>query len=742
MLLVFLAILRALDPLPEGLHATYFSDINWSSEPVLSAIEPQPSTDSLIDTWRARVPDTFSTTWNGSFVALRAGTYSFGTRSDDGSWVYIDEQLVVDNGGGHAARLATGTVRLERGVHAIFIKYFQGGGDLDFELLWAHDSAPLEPVPAWALSSRHVKFSRFVASALLRRALRAAIWLWSLTLLAVGCVPLWRFLRQRFDHLRADPIYVALALLIAGSCALNLTGVWWGLPSLWAGDEIAPPVVLVGLVQRFTGGWFNRYPPFHFYVLSAAFSPWFLVKSLGWIHVSDRTQDAALLLLDRLVSVIAGAGTLIAIYVCGADAFNKRAGLLAAAAFAVFTPFVYYAKTANPEVPYVFWFAVSLVFYMRMARAPAARDVVLFSAAATLAICTKDQAYALYLPAPFVIVYRVWQLNRERGRSHPLLRAVFDARLGVAAVTVAAVVAACYKLPFNLAGFLSHVFDITGPGNQGYQMVESTVGGRLMLLWLTARLDQVSWGWPLCLLGVFGVAVGVTQTETRRAAVCLLLVVVGYYAGFIDVVRYVYDRYLLPICLVQALFAGVALDMWLRGPDRVRRPWRLALVGAAFGYTFLYAATVDVLMIRDSRYTAEQWLRGHLGTHRLVGAMFPIYVLPRLGDFQWEDISTIDDLRAAKPADFILNADYAGAVPAEKPIGQLIAGLQHETLGYRLVFRYRAPAPWPWLPFQDADLVGPRLDTQVYSVLRDINPTIEIYGREPESSGARVETPR
>ena len=43
LLLVFLAILRALDPLPEGLHATYFSDINWSSEPVLSAIEPQPS---------------------------------------------------------------------------------------------------------------------------------------------------------------------------------------------------------------------------------------------------------------------------------------------------------------------------------------------------------------------------------------------------------------------------------------------------------------------------------------------------------------------------------------------------------------------------------------------------------------------------------------------------------------------------------------------------------------------------
>ena len=283
--------------------------------------------------------------------------------------------------------------------------------------------------------------------------------------------------------------------------------------------------------------------------------------------------------------------------------------------------------------------------------------------------------------------------------------------------------AACYKLPFNSAGFLSHVFDITGPGNQGYQMVAPTLGGRLMLLRLAACLDQMSWGWPMCVVSLLGMVAALTQQRTRRSAVCLMLVMVGYYAGFIDVVLYVFDRYLLPICLVQALFAGAAFDWFLGSPGGARQIPRVALVAAIFGYTALYASTVDVLMMRDSRYTAEQWLRARVGPDRLIGTMFPIYVLPRLDGLHAMDIGTIDDLRRQAPVDFVLNADYARAVPADKPLGELISGLQHETLGYRLVFRYRSPAPWPWLPVPHHDLVGPRLETEVHSVLRDINPT-------------------
>ena len=112
--------------------------------------------------------------------------------------------------------------------------------------------------------------------------------------------------------------------------------------------------------------------------------------------------------------------------------------------------------------------------------------------------------------------------------------------------------------------------------------------------------------------------------------------------------------------------------------------------------------------------------------------MFPIVVLPRLEDFRPEDIGTIDELRGRAPAFYVLNADYARAIPPETPGGRLIAGLQHHTVGYTLAFRDRSPAPWAWLPGGHPDLVGPRLEPPL-SFLRDINPTIEVYQRDRRS---------
>ena len=60
----------------------------------------------------------------------------------------------------------------------------------------------------------------------------------------------------------------------------------------------------------------------------------------------------------------------------------------------------------------------------------------------------------------------------------------------------------------------------------------------------------------------------------------------------------------------------------------------------------------------------------------------------------------------------------------------LIAGLQRGTAGYRRVFALRRPAPWAWLPGGHHDLVGARDDAHVSSILRNVNPHIEIFQRE------------
>jgi hypothetical protein len=212
-------------------------------------------------------------------------------------------------------------------------------------------------------------------------------------------------------------------------------------------------------------------------------------------------------------------------------------------------------------------------------------------------------------------------------------------------------------------------------------------------------------------------------------ATWLLVPAVSYYFGFINVVVYNYDRFVLPICFVLAIFAGLALDRFLRWGDSGRN-WRTAAVACVFAYTLLYSGTVDVLMIRDSRYEAERWLAAHVDREDVVASVFGSEYLPVLQDLRQTDIGTIEDLQHKRPAYYVLNIDYARAVAADSPTGELIAGLGNGTLGYRRVLTVRRESPWPWLIGAHPDLTGPRLETRVFSILRNINPTIEIFQRE------------
>ena len=90
---------------------------------------------------------TFSTIWRGQIDLPESGGYTFGTESGDGSWVYIDGQLVVDNGGHHAPRYVENEVSLERGLHDIEVRYFFEQGKPRMELYWTPPGRGREIVP-------------------------------------------------------------------------------------------------------------------------------------------------------------------------------------------------------------------------------------------------------------------------------------------------------------------------------------------------------------------------------------------------------------------------------------------------------------------------------------------------------------------------------------------------------------------------------------------------------------------
>ena len=67
--------------------------------------------------------------------------------SDDGSLLYINDDLIIDNDGNHSFRNVTGSVDLEEGYHSIRLEYYQGNSSGGLVLEWNVDGSFI-PVPA------------------------------------------------------------------------------------------------------------------------------------------------------------------------------------------------------------------------------------------------------------------------------------------------------------------------------------------------------------------------------------------------------------------------------------------------------------------------------------------------------------------------------------------------------------------------------------------------------------------
>lgn len=68
----------------------------------------------------------FAIDYTGRFWVNDPGMYSFSLLSDDGSKLYIDDRLLIDNDGLHLPVEKTGAAELAAGVHSIRVSYFQG----------------------------------------------------------------------------------------------------------------------------------------------------------------------------------------------------------------------------------------------------------------------------------------------------------------------------------------------------------------------------------------------------------------------------------------------------------------------------------------------------------------------------------------------------------------------------------------------------------------------------------------
>jgi PA14 domain len=70
----------------------------------------------------------FAIDYTGKFWIQTPGKYKFVLTSDDGSKLYIDDQVVIDNDGLHSTLAKDASIELTQGIHKIRVSYFQGPG--------------------------------------------------------------------------------------------------------------------------------------------------------------------------------------------------------------------------------------------------------------------------------------------------------------------------------------------------------------------------------------------------------------------------------------------------------------------------------------------------------------------------------------------------------------------------------------------------------------------------------------
>jgi hypothetical protein len=79
------------------------------------------------------------------------GLYTFYLKSNDGSRMYLAEELIIDNDGLHPAVERSRTLALKKGYYPVVVKYFQEGGTNMMVVSWKGPGMDKQEIPASAV---------------------------------------------------------------------------------------------------------------------------------------------------------------------------------------------------------------------------------------------------------------------------------------------------------------------------------------------------------------------------------------------------------------------------------------------------------------------------------------------------------------------------------------------------------------------------------------------------------------
>jgi alpha-L-rhamnosidase len=143
------SVIHFVDPQVNGLSWRYYEG-EWMRLPQFDLLESK-KTGCVFQFGLDNIgyeEDEFALVFEGKIQITKSGQYTFYTLSNDGSCLYLDNQLVVNNDGGHGPLEKSGQIFLNAGLYPIKVTYFQAGGGLSLQVSYAGPGIPKQEIPA------------------------------------------------------------------------------------------------------------------------------------------------------------------------------------------------------------------------------------------------------------------------------------------------------------------------------------------------------------------------------------------------------------------------------------------------------------------------------------------------------------------------------------------------------------------------------------------------------------------
>ncbi len=112
------------------------ADVDFGAAPIHSELVNSINATTNTAFYEGGPINFFAARYSGDFAIDAAGDFTFYLTSDDGSALYIDDVLVIDNDGAHTVTEKTATVTLTEGAHAIEVRYFEHQSSATVDLDW------------------------------------------------------------------------------------------------------------------------------------------------------------------------------------------------------------------------------------------------------------------------------------------------------------------------------------------------------------------------------------------------------------------------------------------------------------------------------------------------------------------------------------------------------------------------------------------------------------------------------